>query len=75
MARMRPVPRAKTLRRALGLTQEGFAPWFQIPIGKLRDWGEGRAKPDQNARAYLKVIAVGAQVVQRASVATPHWPH
>ena len=32
------VPRAKTLRRALGLTQEEFAARFQIPLGTLRDW-------------------------------------
>ncbi len=33
----RKVPRAKTLRRALGLTQEEFATRFQIPLGTLRD--------------------------------------
>ena len=75
MVRMRPVPRAKTLRRALGLTQEEFAARFQIPIGTLRDWEQGRAEPDQPARAYLKVIAVDAQAVQRALVVTPHRPH
>jgi putative transcriptional regulator len=75
MAHMRPVPRAKTLRRALGLTQEEFAARFQIPIGTLRDWEQGRAEPDQPARAYLKVIAVDAQAVQRALAATPYRPH
>jgi len=75
MARMRPVSRAKTLRRALGLTQEEFAARFQIPIGTLRDWEQGRSEPDQPARAYLKVIAVDAQAVQRALAATPQRPH
>ena len=75
MARMRPVPRAKTLRRALGLTQEEFAARFQIPLGTLRDWEQGRAEPDQPARAYLKVIAVDAQAVQRALAAVPRPPH
>ena len=75
MARMRPVPRAKTLRRALGLTQEEFAARFQIPLGTLRDWEQGRAEPDQPARAYLKVIAVDAQAVQRALEAAPRPPH
>jgi putative transcriptional regulator len=36
--RMRRVPRVKTLRRALGITQEEFATRYQIPIGTLRDW-------------------------------------
>jgi putative transcriptional regulator len=65
------VPRAKTLRRALGLTQEEFAAQFQIPIGTLRDWEQGRSEPDQPARAYLKVIAADAAAVQRALQAAP----
>ena len=65
-ARAKRVPRAKTLRRALGLTQEEFALRFQIPLGTLRDWEQGRAEPDQTARAYLKVIAGDANAVQRA---------
>lgn len=72
--RMKRVPRAKTLRRALGLTQEEFAARFQIPLGTLRDWEQGRAEPDQPARAYLKVIAFDAQAVQRALAATPPMP-
>jgi putative transcriptional regulator len=53
----RRVPRVKTLRRALGLTQQEFAARYQIPLGTLRDWEQGRTEPDQPARAYLKVIA------------------
>ncbi len=72
LARMRRVPRAKTLRRALGLTQEEFAARYQIPIGTLRDWEQGRAEPDQPARAYLKAIAGDPEAVQRAlQTATP----
>jgi putative transcriptional regulator len=70
-ARAKRVPRAKTLRRALGLTQEGFAARFHIPLGTLRDWEQGRSEPDQPARAYLKVIAVDAQAVRRALEWTP----
>ena len=66
IARMRLVPRAKTLRRALGLTQEEFAARYQIPLGTLRDWEQGRAEPDQPARAYLKAIAGDPGAVERA---------
>jgi putative transcriptional regulator len=59
------VPRVKTLRRALGLTQEEFAVRYQIPIGTLRDWEQGRTEPDQPARAYLKIIACDPARVQR----------
>jgi len=40
-ARARRVPRVRTLRRVLGLTQEEFAARYQIPLGSLRDWEQG----------------------------------
>jgi putative transcriptional regulator len=66
LARMKPVPRARTLRRALGLTQEEFATRYYIPLGTLRDWEQGRSEPDQPARAYLTVIARDPDGVRRA---------
>lgn len=57
LAGMKRVPRVKTLRRALQLTQEEFAAQYQIPIGTLRDWEQGRSEPDAPAKAYLRVIA------------------
>jgi putative transcriptional regulator len=66
LAKMKRVPQARTLRRALGLTQEEFASRFHIAVGTLRDWEQGRAEPDQTARAYLKVIAGDPQAVQHA---------
>jgi len=62
----RRVPRTKTLRRALSMTQEEFALRFRIPIGTLRDWEQGRCEPDQPARAYLTVIAHDPEGVKRA---------
>jgi len=63
---MRLVPRVKTLRRASGLTQEEFAERYQIPLGTLRDWEQGRTEPDQAAHAYLNVIAHDPKTVQSA---------
>ncbi len=60
------VPRTKTLRRALSLTQEEFAATYHIPLGTLRDWEQGRCEPDQPARAYLTVIARDPEGVRRA---------
>jgi putative transcriptional regulator len=71
LAQMRPVPRAKTLRRTLGLTQEEFATRYQIPIGTLRDWEQGRVEPDQAAQAYLRAIAGNPAAVQCALQAGP----
>jgi putative transcriptional regulator len=62
----RRVPRVKTLRRALGLTQQEFAARYQIPLGTFRDWEQGRTEPDQPARAYLKVIARDPEGARRA---------
>ena len=72
LARMKRIPRVKTLRRALGLTQEEFAARYHIPLGTLRDWEQGRCEPDQPARAYLTVIAHDPEGVQRALQAGPH---
>src|SRR5437870_3410770 len=68
----RRVPRVKTLRRALGLTQQEFAARYQIPLGTLRDWERGRCEPDPPARAYLTVIAHDPEGVRRALQAGPH---
>jgi putative transcriptional regulator len=66
------VPRARTLRRALGLTQEEFAACYHIPLGTLRDWEQGRSEPDQPTRAYLHVIAHDPDGVRRALETAPN---
>jgi putative transcriptional regulator len=71
LAKARRVPRVRTLRRALGLTQEEFAARYHIPLGTLRDWEQGRTEPDQPARAYLKVIASNPEEVSRALAGGP----
>ena len=69
--RARKVPRVKTLRRALALTQEEFAARYHIPLGTVRDWEQGRSEPDQPARAYLTVIGRDPEGVRRALEAKP----
>ncbi len=66
LRRMKRIPRAKIIRRALGLTQEEFSARFRIPLGTLRDWEQGAAEPDQAARAYLTVIARNPKAVADA---------
>jgi len=69
--RMKRTPRVKIIRRALDLTQEEFAERYHIPLGTLRDWEQGRAEPDQPARAYLRVIASDPEGVFRALARRP----
>jgi putative transcriptional regulator len=65
LKRMKRTPQAKIIRRALELTQEEFAVRYHIPLGTLRDWEQGRAEPDQTARAYLTLIARDPDHVNR----------
>ena len=60
------VPQVKIIRRALKLSQEDFAAHFQIPIGTLRDWEQGRKEPDAAGKAYLRVIASAPETVRKA---------
>jgi putative transcriptional regulator len=71
MKRMKRTPRAKIIRRALGLSQEDFAASYHIPLGTLRDWEQGRAEPDQAARAYLTVIARAPDLVRKTLKPAP----
>ena len=66
LSRLTPTPRAKIIRRALGLSQEEFSARFRIPVGTLRDWEQGRKDPDAAARAYLMVIARNPEAVAAA---------
>ena len=72
--RYRQLPRSWGIRRRLKLTQEQFAEQFQIPLGTLRDWEQGRVEPDQAAKAYLKVIAHNPALVLEALTAAPSTP-
>lgn len=66
LATLPRLPRVKSLRRALGMTQDAFAATYRIPLGTLRDWEQGRSTPDQTALAYLKVIAHAPEVAAAA---------
>jgi putative transcriptional regulator len=70
---LKRVPQVKVMRRALRLTQEEFAARFRIPLGTLRDWEQGKTKPDQAARAYLTVIARNPKAVLEALNTAPGY--
>ena len=66
LAKMRRISPAKFVRRKLCMSQEQFAERYQIPIGTLRDWEQGRKEPDASAKAYLRVIAREPDMVRKA---------
>lgn len=49
----------KSLRTSLKLSQQKFADTFGFPLAELRDWEQGKARPDASTRAYLSLIARG----------------
>lgn len=71
LKRMKRTPQVKVIRRALGLSQEEFATRYRIPVGTVRDWEQGRVRPDAAARAYLHVIAREPDRVHEALAGRP----
>lgn len=70
LTEMRPVEVAvdvdvAAIRRKLNLSQSVFAARFGITLAVLRDWEQGRRKPDATARAYLKVVGRQPETVRR----------
>ncbi len=56
----------KKIRLRLGLSQDAFAQRYGLTAARVRDWEQGRSKPDSAARAYLIVIAHDHAAVERA---------
>ena len=50
-------PDPRGLRARFELTQEEFAARLEIPVSTLRNWEQGRRRPDPAAIKLLKIIA------------------
>lgn len=64
LARMRPVPLARSARWRSDLSQQAFADLFGFTIKHLQDLEKGRAEPDPVTEAYLKLIRSHPEVVR-----------
>jgi putative transcriptional regulator len=49
-------PDAKAIRKKFHLTQNEFANLLNISVGTLRNWEQGRRKPEGPARVLLHVV-------------------
>jgi putative transcriptional regulator len=49
-------PDVRSLREKHGLSQSKFAVLMGISVGTLRNWEQGRRKPEGSARVLLKVV-------------------
>lgn len=65
-----PVKDIVALRRFAGLTQEEFAEALSISVHTLRNWEQGRRRPEGPALALLRVAARHPRVL-RENLATP----
>jgi len=50
-------PNVRLIRERYGLTQEKFAHLIGISVATLRNWEQGRRKPEGAARVLLQVAA------------------
>ncbi len=54
------------IRAKLGKSQAEFASMIGVSVGTLRNWEQGRRKPEGPARALLQVAATNPRAVVRA---------
>ena len=62
--RMRSATEVRAIRQGRGMTQAAFAEAFGIAVARLRDWEQGRFKPDDQARFYLETIRRHPEAVE-----------
>jgi putative transcriptional regulator len=55
----------KAIREANGLTQAAFAERFRLKLGAVRDWEQGRRRPDTGSITLLRMIEADAKAVQQ----------
>jgi putative transcriptional regulator len=56
----------KRIRRRLGLSQEAFAETYGFALSAVRDWEQGRRRPERSARILLKIVEKEPEAVTRA---------
>jgi putative transcriptional regulator len=56
----------KAIRKKLKLTQGEFAARYGFTVGAVRDWEQGRRRPEASARVLLKVVEKHPEIVAEA---------
>jgi putative transcriptional regulator len=56
----------RKIRRRLGLSQEAFAETYGFALSAVRDWEQGRRRPERSARILLKIVEKEPEAVTRA---------
>jgi putative transcriptional regulator len=56
----------RKIRARLGLSQEAFAETYGFALSAVRDWEQGRRRPERSARILLKIVEKEPDAVKRA---------
>jgi putative transcriptional regulator len=56
----------RKIRTRLGLSQESFAATYGFALSAVRDWEQGRRRPERSARILLKIVEKEPEAVSRA---------
>ena len=56
----------RKIRARLGLSQEAFAETYGFALSAVRDWEQGRRRPERSARILLKIVEREPEAVTRA---------
>ena len=59
-----PNPDVAAIRNRTGMSQPAFARSIGIPLGTLKNWEQGRRRPDGPARVLLALIDKRPTIVQ-----------
>lgn len=59
----------KAIRETEGLSQEAFAKRYGFTVASVRDWEQGRRRPERSARILLTLIQREPDVVRRVLTA------
>ena len=62
-----PEVNVREVRTKMGLSQSQFATKFGFPPATLRNWEQGRSRPDAPTRVLLAVIAKYPEAVEDAA--------
>ena len=59
-----PEPNVAAIRSKTGLSQPAFAKSIGVPLGTLKNWEQGRRRPEGPARVLLALIEKRPFIVQ-----------
>lgn len=69
----------KAVRKSLDLTQEDFADRFGFSVSSVRNWEQGRRRPEKSARLLLAMIQEAPdtvrEVLDRVGAESDSRPH